>query len=57
VLCGDSATLVTARGHQLRMISADHIVGITRHLSLDRELEAYAHGVFPMAVPEARAVT
>jgi leucyl/phenylalanyl-tRNA---protein transferase len=35
----------------------DDIVGITRHLSLDRVLEAYAHGVFPMAVPEARVVT
>jgi leucyl/phenylalanyl-tRNA--protein transferase len=33
------------------------IVGISRHLSLDKVLEAYRGGVFPMAVPEARVVT
>jgi len=33
------------------------IVGITRHLSLERVLEAYRSGIFPMAVPEARVVT
>jgi leucyl/phenylalanyl-tRNA--protein transferase len=35
----------------------DDIVGITRHLSLERVVDAYAAGVFPMAVPEARVVT
>jgi leucyl/phenylalanyl-tRNA--protein transferase len=33
------------------------IVGITRHLTLERVLEAYRAGIFPMAVPEARVVT
>ena len=33
------------------------IVGITRRLTLERVLEAYRNGVFPMAVPEARVVT
>lgn len=33
------------------------IVGITRHLSLEKVLEAYRAGIFPMAVPEARVVT
>jgi leucyl/phenylalanyl-tRNA--protein transferase len=35
----------------------DDIVGITRHLTLERVLEAYSSGTFPMAVPEARIVT
>jgi leucyl/phenylalanyl-tRNA---protein transferase len=35
----------------------DDIVGITRHLTIERVLEAYASGVFPMAVPEAKVVT
>ena len=32
-------------------------MGITRHLTLERVVDAYASGVFPMAVPEARVVT
>jgi leucyl/phenylalanyl-tRNA--protein transferase len=35
----------------------DDIVGITRHLTIERVVEAYASGVFPMAVPEAKVVT
>ena len=32
-------------------------MAITRHLALDRVLDAYRNGIFPMAVPEARVVT
>jgi leucyl/phenylalanyl-tRNA---protein transferase len=35
----------------------DDIVAVTRELSLERVVEAYRHGSFPMAVPEARVFT
>jgi len=35
----------------------DDIIAITRHLTLERVVDAYRNGVFPMAVPEARVVT
>jgi leucyl/phenylalanyl-tRNA--protein transferase len=35
----------------------DDLVGITRRLSIDRVVEAYRTGAFPMAVPEAGVVT
>jgi leucyl/phenylalanyl-tRNA--protein transferase len=35
----------------------DDLVGITRRLSIDRVVEGYRGGAFPMAVPEAGVVT
>jgi leucyl/phenylalanyl-tRNA---protein transferase len=35
----------------------DDLVGVTRRLSIDRVVEAYRGGAFPMAVPEAGVVT
>jgi leucyl/phenylalanyl-tRNA--protein transferase len=35
----------------------DDIVGVTRTISLERVVEAYRSGAFPMAVPEARVFT
>jgi leucyl/phenylalanyl-tRNA--protein transferase len=35
----------------------DDLVGVTRRLSIDRVVEAYRTGAFPMAVPEAGVVT
>jgi leucyl/phenylalanyl-tRNA--protein transferase len=38
-------------------VPVDDIVAITRQITLERVLEAYQVGVFPMAVPEARVFT
>jgi leucyl/phenylalanyl-tRNA--protein transferase len=48
---------LTAGSPLSTIVLVNDIVGITRHLSLERVVDAYRHGVFPMAVPEARVVT